>query len=115
MLSLSKHARWGLLLALAGCADSGSDEPKGEAIPCALDGAAAFANVCTIERTGSRLVIRRPDGGFRRFEVSGDRVTVLDGAETLAVTPLTDGNFELGIDGDRYRLPLAPPGNVPLP
>ena len=108
MLSLSKHARWGLLLTLAGCTESGSDEPKGEAIACALDGATDFAPKCRVERQivpgGTILVIRHPDGGFRRFEIEGDWVRTADGLDASAVVVRPDGT-EVTVGTDRYLLP----------
>ena len=105
MLSLSKHARWVSLWALASCSQPVDNASAGDKILCAI-GSAEFADVCTVERAGSSFVIHRPDGGFRRFEMSGNEVTALDGADPVTVTPISDGVYELGIDGDRYQLVL---------
>ena len=115
MLSLSKHARWVGLWALASCSQPVDNASAGDKILCAIGGSAEFADVCTVERAGSSFVVHLPDGGFRRFEMSGSEVRALDGADPVSVTSISDGMYELGIDGDRYRLPLAAPGNVPLP
>ena len=110
MLSLSKHARWAGLLLLAGCAKPGAEAPEGETIACALDGVAEFAQVCLVERNGSQVTVRRPDGGFRRFEIMTDGgVNSVDGADPAIATALADGMVELKIGDDRYRLkPLEP-------
>ena len=108
MLSLSKHAGWGLLVALAGCADPASDQPSGEAIACALAGATDFAPTCRVERQivpgGTIIVIRHPDGGFRRFEIEGDWVRTADGLDASAVVVRPDGT-EVTVGTDRYLLP----------
>ena len=112
MLSLSKHARFAGLLALSACAKPESDNLAGERIACALDGASAFADDCTVERSGLQFVVHRPDGGFHRFEAASDTgitsvpkgLSTADGAEGLQVTPLADGRMELAIGADRYRL-----------
>ena len=101
-----------LLLVLGGCGGK-PPEAAGETIPCALDGATDFAPVCGVEREivpgGTILVIRHPDGGFRRFEIEGDLVRTADGAETVTVTPGADAT-EVAVGNDRYRLaPPAPP------
>ena len=82
-------------------------------MPCALDGAADFAPVCRAERKvvpgGTILVVRQPDGGFRRFEVEGDLVRTADGAEATKVIVRPDAT-EVTVRNDRYRLPPpAPP------
>jgi hypothetical protein len=115
MLSLSKHARWAGLLLLAGCARPAA-EPAGKTIACAIDKATEFADVCTIERNGSRLVVRRPDGGFRQFETTIDgKVTALDGADTAQAIAIANGKVEAQIDGDRYRFSLKAPSDASRP
>ena len=113
MLSLSKHHALAGLLALASCSAPDAEAPPGETIPCALDGAAEFAPVCGVEQKivpgGTILVVRHPDGGFRRFEIEGDWVRTADGAETATATPGIDAT-EVAVGNDRYRLaPPAPP------
>jgi hypothetical protein len=93
------------LLALAGCGDAPQGEaPAGQAIACALDGAAQFASVCTVERRDDGYVLHRPDGGFRRFDAA---LEPLDGADPARVTPLAGGGREIAIAADRYRIPAA--------
>ena len=101
-------------------APSAASGAKGEPIACALAGAQAFANDCVVEwvRGGgkSAVIVRHPDGAFRRF-------LVLDGGRGLAAA---DGAFEAGVAAngalldvrvgdDRYRFPqpLRDPANVP--
>ena len=107
-------------LALAGC--SGPAPGVAEAakhIPCALAGAAEFSSTCTVESQivpgGTILVIRHPNGGFRRFEIEGDLVRTADGVDPAVVTVLPDAT-EVAVETDRYRLPPpAPPVNAPRP
>ena len=109
MLSSSKHARWAGVVALASCSPN-PPSPAGETIACALDGAADFAQVCVLERDGPRFLIRRPDGGFRRFEpIEGRGLRSIDGADAAILVPLADGSTEIAIDGDRYRVRVAAP------
>ncbi len=103
-----------LVAGLAACsAQSDSVAASNETMSCALDGAADFSPVCTVERKvvpgGTNLVVRQPEGGFRRFEVEGDLVRTADGAEPTKVTVHPDAT-EVAIGDDRYRLPPpAPP------
>lgn len=95
--------------ALAACG-SASEQPPGERIPCALDGAKDFAEVCRLERDGPRFSIHRPDGGFRRFEpVEGQGIHSIDGADAAIVLPRANGFSELVIEGDRYLIRVARP------
>ncbi|MCW1431329.1 hypothetical protein [Novosphingobium sp. JCM 18896] len=114
MLSLSKHPHLicliGLLSACSSRVDDGArGEDSAEKLPCALRGAEGFAANCTIERNGGKFVIRHPDGGFRRFEANGDKVSTADGALPVQVTPMIEGGFELKVAGDRYRTLLPAP------
>ena len=113
MLSLSKHVRWVGLLMLAGCAEPGPEAPKGDMIACALDGAAEFAQDCSVERNAAQITIRRPDGGFRRFEIAADGgVNSLDGADPATSTALADSVVELRIGDDRFRLKPEEPAHA---
>src|SRR4051812_49657652 len=69
------------LLLLAGCGRGGGDagggtgtSPSGapdDRIACAVEGATAFENACTVEReagpAGAILTLRGPSGGLPRF------------------------------------------------
>lgn len=107
-------------LLLAGCSgQSTPSEPEsltgGEEtrVPCALAGENEFTQQCDVERVqnGDRreLVVRHPDGGFRRFEIvtDGRGLVAADGAEEAVVTPLADGRIQLTVGTDRYRIPAT--------
>lgn len=81
-------------------------------IECAVDGATAFARVCTVERSPGPDVlftIRAPSGGFRRLAATSDGrgVMAADGAEPATVRIVGKGLIEVSIGGDRYRLPAT--------
>lgn len=84
---------------------------KAGKIECALAGGANFARVCITERISGRdgpiLVIRHPDGGFRRFNIltDGRGLTPAQGADPTRISILNDGRIELISADDRYRLP----------
>ncbi|HEU4958786.1 MAG TPA: hypothetical protein VFT56_00115 [Sphingomonas sp.] len=58
------------------------------------------------------LVVRNPDGGFHRLQVTHDGrgVIAADGAESAKVTIVEAGTIEVAIGGDRYRLPAVVKG-----
>lgn len=110
----------GISLALAGCSGhDASDDPEAVAggddprVSCALAGEAEFTEQCDVERVqnGDRreLVMRHPDGGFRRFEIvtDGRGLVAADGSEEAVVTPLADGRIQLSVGPDRYRIPAT--------
>jgi len=100
----------------AACSEAGPDVPEiaegDEHIACALGGSAAFENACAVDRDRKDgllfLVVRHPDGAFRRFEVldDGRGLAVADGAEQ-ALTRYEDGMAELAVGQDRYRFPIT--------
>jgi len=81
-------------------------------IDCATGSAAGFAHDCAVERTVQDgavvLIVRHPDGGFRRFKVvdGGQSLAAADGAEALAIAANAD-RLDVSVDGDRYRIPKA--------
>ena len=94
-----------LLLLPAACGAPAAPETR---IECALAGAAAFERVCTLERASTgRLILRGPDGGFRRLRrtTDGRGVAAADGAEPATVTIVGRDLIEVAIGSDRYRLP----------
>ena len=102
-----------LLLLLGACsADVGAAEGEDEFIACALGGATEFAHDCAVERSEQDgtlfLVVRHPDGAFRRFEVlpDGRGVAAADGAEPAQVSAIEDG-IEVAVGSDRYRFPAT--------
>jgi hypothetical protein len=100
-----------LLPLLAAC--GGPSAPKAdERIECAVDGATAFARVCTVERSAGPDVlftIRGPSGSFRRLAATSDGrgVMAADGAEEATVRIVGKDLIEVSIGGDRYRLPAT--------
>lgn len=108
-----------LLAPLAACS-SGEPDPDqpaegDERIACAVGGKGEFANVCAVDRVQQdgrlNLVVRHPDGGFRRFEVmtDGSGLAVVDGADA-AVSKLSGSVLEVAVGEDRYRFPVTPKG-----
>jgi hypothetical protein len=108
------------LLLLAGCGQAGDGNggmgtsPSGapdDRIACAVEGAAEFETVCTVEReagpAGTILTLRTPSGSFRRLKVTTDGrgVVAADGAERATVTVLGPDRIEVALGGDRFRLP----------
>ena len=101
-----------------------SDEPgamtfaEEDSVACALSGADGFDTRCGIERIagegGPELILRHPDGGFRRFTVDrqAGAIVAADGAQ-VAKAQLDPQTLELAVGEDRYRLPtdldIAPP------
>lgn len=90
----------------------------GDTIECALRGAEAFKRDCMVERAPHGgvlyLVVRHPDGAFRRFQVlkDGRGLAAADGAEA-AETRLADGLLEVTIGKDRYRFPATRMSHAP--
>jgi len=125
-----------VLLALAACskgsdtqrvvqvAADGSTEAVPEAIasppgvPCALAGAKEFKADCPIERSSEGgkqfVVVRHPDGGFRRLVVidGGRRYAAADGAERAEVVP-NGKEVEVTVEDDHYLFPA--PGSTGAP
>jgi hypothetical protein len=113
------------LLALAACSKGASEPvPKvaegPERIACALGPGVGFTQGCAIERSRDddgtyRMIVRHPDGGFRRFEVGADNVIVAsDGADAAAVS-ITGETAEVSVGEDRYRIPLERRGDDAQP
>lgn len=108
------------LLPLAACSPSASETPPPDPdslIECALAGAAAFARDCTVEQVregdGLTLVVRHPDGGFRRFEVltDGHGLASADGADRAQIA-VHGAGIEVAVGADRYRFPATIAGDV---
>ncbi len=80
-------------------------------VECAVSGEKSFTRSCETEKIvgpdGQMLVIRHPNGGFRRFKIltDGRGLKPAEGAETVAIQLLDDGKIEAEIAGDKYRLP----------
>ena len=101
-----------LVLLLAGC-DARTETAADTRIECRIDGTAGFERVCRIEASDSAegriLIVRKPDGGFRRFRVAtdGTGIAAADGAERAEVARLGDGRSEVTIGGEAFRLPAS--------
>lgn len=104
-----------LVLTLAACgaeAGEGLQQTATTQIDCSLNGAVGFGRDCTMERVTkegqSQLVVRHPDGAFRRFDlgVPGRGIVTADGAEQAEVIE-RGGHVEVRVGSDRYRLPLV--------
>jgi len=121
-----------LFTALAGCGSEDSASPQNKVgtgqkpkadgkIECALAGSAIFARVCSTEQITANgtiiLVLRHPNGGFRRFNLlnNGRGLSVADGFDETRISLLEDGMIELSSGDDKYRLPAqfknTPPVN----
>ncbi len=87
--------------------------PEEDRIECRIGGADQFERFCAIERTqaegGTILTIRKPDGGFRRLQLTGDGrgVVAADGAEKATVSLFGDRQIDVAIGGDTFRLPAT--------
>ena len=98
---------------LAGCSRQ-AEAPKvaegSEHVDCALGVGARFAPDCAVERStvGAQqiLVVRHPDGAFRRFTVRADGVATADGAEK-AVVAAAGNVLDVRVGTDRYRIPYT--------
>lgn len=106
-LSTAAHALWAMVLSLplAACPQ---DMPLAhhpmQDVPCALDGAADFAQTCTLEDMGEAWLLSRPDGGIVRLKrVKGGAITA-DGFPRVAARRM-GGKLVLATGHDRYRLP----------
>lgn len=83
-----------------------------EHIACAVNGESKLSVACAVERAeedgGLTLVVRHPDGAFRRFVVltDGRGIGVADGAAE-AVTTVRNGSLEVTVDTDRYVFPAT--------
>lgn len=80
-------------------------------VECALAGSAAFERTCTTEQIagagGKILVIRHPDGGFRRFDIltDGRGLAPADGFDETRISLMDGGMIEVSSGDDKYRLP----------
>lgn len=105
----------GALLLLAACsggADGAPDPEPDIRIACSIGGADGFQQQCGVERSMEDgqlyLVVRHPDGGFRRFEVlsDGHGVAVADGAQPAQIS-VREAGIEVTVGADRYRFPAT--------
>lgn len=123
MSALLRYGPLALAFALSACSRSSEPPPVAEGaehIDCALNGAPTFEKLCAVDRALQgrvlTLIVRHPDGAFRRFVVldDGRGLAAADGAEE-AVTSYADGVAEVSIGGDRYRFPAKRKDDVRQP
>ena len=82
-----------------------------------VGGSHEFREDCVVERNRRdgilTLIVRHPDGAFRRFDVlqDGRGLAVADGA-TQAITRFENGFAELAVGTDRYRFPVTVTGDA---
>jgi hypothetical protein len=83
-------------------------------IECALAGRTDFNRDCSTERVtgaeGQLLIIRNPDGGFRRFTIlgGGKGLEPADGFDdSFRIKLINDDMIEVRSGDDIYRLPAA--------
>jgi len=80
-------------------------------IECAINGTSDFVRDCYTERlvgeNGVTMIIRHPDGGFRRFNVltDGRGLEAADGFDKARVSLAEDGRILVGVGPDQYLLP----------
>lgn len=80
-------------------------------IECRTGEAAPFARTCSFESVesdeGRLLIVRKPDGGFRRLRLGNDGrgIVAADGAEQVTMANVPDGRIEISIGGDHFRMP----------
>ena len=113
-----------LAVTLAACEPAPEGPPrigdKVEMIACALGGSGEFSPACRLERSLAGgtlyLIVRHPDGAFRRFEVlkDGRGLGAADGAEPAEVR-LAGEQLEVAVGTDRYRFPARQMDNVRRP
>ncbi len=114
---------------LGGCGgDAGSSAPEqGKSqtaskndgkVECALAGSDSFERTCSTEQIaldgGIMLVIRHPDGGFRRFNIltDGRGLAPADGFDITRIALLDNNMILLSSGDDKYRLPALIKGDI---
>lgn len=79
-------------------------------IECAINGDSDFSNGCRTERlsgeNGVTMVVRHPDGGFRRFNVltDGRGLEAADGSEKAKIEIVEDGKILISVGSDKYLM-----------
>ena len=105
------------MLAVSGCTGHGDAAANARTIDCVLAGVPSQCKVETVvERERKLLVVRHPDGGFRRFEAVSDGrgVAPADGAQGAGGNWTDDGRFAVSVGQDRYMFPARElPANAP--
>lgn len=94
---------------LSACGSVTDSAPSGkeQRISCRIGVDAAFAEKCSVEwQDDENFLIRHDDGGFRRFMLSADGMTisVADGAEKLTIESEKNGAVSMTIGDEAYRI-----------
>lgn len=85
--------------------------PDDGKIECAINGDPNFTRGCETERLsdedGTTLIIRHPDGGFRRLNVltDGRGLEAADGAEKAKIEIVEAGKIRVSVGSDIYVIP----------
>ncbi len=79
-------------------------------IECAINGDRDFSSGCQTERlsgeNGVTLIVRHPDGGFRRFNVltDGRGLEAADGSEKARIEIVEDDKILVSVGSDKYLM-----------
>lgn len=90
-------------------------------VECAVNGASEFTRDCLTERLsgegGTTMVIRHPDGGFRRFNVltDGRGLEAADGFDKARISLVDNGKILVSVGPDQYLLPAQIKSVAALP
>lgn len=105
------------IVSLASCGEKEGNQAAqagtAERIECALAGSKSFKRVCTTEmmpgEKGQMLIVRHPDGGFRRFNIltDGRGLAPADGFDETTIKIIGGGMIEVSSADDSYRLPAS--------
>ena len=105
------------VLAVSGCTKHDDTAAGARPIDCVLAGVPSQCKVETVvEGERKLLVVRHPDGGFRRFEAvdDGRGVVPADGAQGAGGNWTEDGRYAVSVGQDRYVFPARElPANAP--
>lgn len=77
-------------------------------IECAINGDSDFSKGCRTERlsgeNGVTMIVRHPDGGFRRFKVltDGRGLEAADGSEKAKIEIVEDDKILVSVGSDKY-------------
>ena len=86
-------------------AEQAPDDGK---VECAINGDSEFTRGCETERLsgedGVTMIIRHPDGGFRRFKVltDGRGLEAADGSERAKISIVEDNKILVSVGPDKY-------------
>lgn len=87
-------------------------------IECAINGDTNFTKGCETERLagedGVTLIIRHPDGGFRRFHIltDGRGLAAADGSEQAKISIVENDKILVSVGSDKYIMPARMKADV---